>query len=60
LNWLAKKAHSTREPGHPGQQPIRHSGILSGVGADLSPGVCDHGIKELYRVYVSQSVDCEY
>jgi hypothetical protein len=23
-------------------------------------GVCDHNIKELCRVYVSQSIDCEY
>jgi alkylhydroperoxidase family enzyme len=23
-------------------------------------GVCDHGIKELCRVYVSRSIDCEY
>jgi hypothetical protein len=23
-------------------------------------GVCDHGIKELCRVYVSKSIDCEY
>ena len=23
-------------------------------------GVCDHKIKELCRVYVSQSIDCEY
>jgi hypothetical protein len=23
-------------------------------------GVCDHGIKELCRVYVSQSIDCQY
>lgn len=23
-------------------------------------GVCDHGIKELCRVYVSQSIECEY
>jgi hypothetical protein len=23
-------------------------------------GVCDHAIKELCRVYVSQSIDCEY
>lgn len=23
-------------------------------------GVCDHGIKELCRVYVSKSIECEY
>jgi hypothetical protein len=23
-------------------------------------GVCDHNIKELCRVYVSKSIDCEY
>lgn len=23
-------------------------------------GVCDHAIKELCRVYVSRSIDCEY
>ena len=23
-------------------------------------GVCDHAIKELCRVYVSKSIDCEY
>lgn len=23
-------------------------------------GVCDHSIKELCRVYVSRSIDCEY
>ena len=23
-------------------------------------GVCDHAIKELCRVYVSQSIECEY
>jgi hypothetical protein len=23
-------------------------------------GVCDHRIKELCRVYVSQSIECEY
>ena len=30
------------------------------MGGDFRGGICDHAIKELCRVYVSRTVNCEY